>query len=149
MQEIKQTIPETWMTKKVEMDTFSYEMFSKPPKGNFPMNKITYNLIDEMWSIDLADISGYKISNNIGLRHKFVIIEKISNYIWCLILKKKNGETIKNEFPVFPTSSKRKLFKKTSDRDKEFQKSTFQNLLKQNDIRHYSRFTDNCPSIGF
>ena len=39
------------------------EIYSKPPK-NYPTNKIIYNHIDEIWSIDLADMIDYKISNN-------------------------------------------------------------------------------------
>ena len=31
---------------------------------NYPTNKKIYNLIDEIWSIDLADMIDYKISKN-------------------------------------------------------------------------------------
>ena len=34
---------------------------------NYPTKKTTYNHIDEIWSIDLADMIVYKISNNKGL----------------------------------------------------------------------------------
>ena len=43
---------------------FIDEIYSKAPKKNYPTNKIVYNLIDEVWSIDLADMIDYKISNN-------------------------------------------------------------------------------------
>ena len=44
------------------------EISSNPPRRNCPTNKIVYNHIDEIWSIDLADFSDYKISNNKGFR---------------------------------------------------------------------------------
>ena len=43
---------------------FIDENFSKPPKRNYETNKIVYNHIDEIWSVDLADMIDYKISNN-------------------------------------------------------------------------------------
>ena len=35
---------------------FVDETYSKPPKKNYPTSIIVYNHIDEMWSIDLADM---------------------------------------------------------------------------------------------
>ena len=48
--------------------TFINDIYSKPPKKNYPTNKIVYNHIDEFWSIDLADMVDYKTSNNKGFR---------------------------------------------------------------------------------
>ena len=44
--------------------TFINEIYSEAPNKNYPTNKIIYNHIDEIWSIDLADMTDYKISNN-------------------------------------------------------------------------------------
>ena len=51
------------MMKKDNIITFINELHIKPKFFN-PINKITYNHIDEIWSIDLADMIDYKISNN-------------------------------------------------------------------------------------
>ena len=56
------------------------EIYSKAPKRNYPTNKIVYNYIDEIWSIDLADFSDYKVSNNKNYRYIFIIIDNFSNY---------------------------------------------------------------------
>ena len=56
------------MIKKDITKIFIDDIFSKPPRGNYPTNKITYNYIDEIWSIDLVDMIGYKISNKKGFR---------------------------------------------------------------------------------
>ena len=45
---------------------------------NYETNKIIYNHIDEIWSIDLADMLVYKISDNKGFRYIFVIIDNSS-----------------------------------------------------------------------
>ena len=59
---------------------FIDEIYSKPPKKVYPTNKIVDNHIDEIWSIDLADMIDYKNSNNKGFRYIFVIFDNLSNF---------------------------------------------------------------------
>ena len=127
---------------------FIDEIYSKPPKKNYPTNKMNYNHIDEIWSIDLADFSDYKTSNNKGYRYIFIIIDNFSKYLWAIPLKNKNSQTITNESSNILTESKRKPNKIESDRGSEFYNSIFQNFLKNKNIHHYSRFTDKGPSIA-
>ena len=44
------------MKKRDLTKTFIDGIYSKPPRKNYPINKIIYNHIDEIWSIDLADM---------------------------------------------------------------------------------------------
>ena len=127
---------------------FIDEIYSKPPKKNYPTNKIICNHIDEIWSIDLADMIDYKTSNNKGFRYIFIVIDNFSKYLWGMPLKNKYSQTITNEFSNILTTSKRKPLKLESDRGSEFYNSIFQNLLKTKNIQHYSRFTDKGPSIA-
>ena len=46
--------------KKDLTKVFIDEIYSKPPRRNYPINKVIYNHIDEIWSIDLADMIDYK-----------------------------------------------------------------------------------------
>ena len=110
--------------------------------------KIVYNHIDKIWSIDLADFSDYKTSNNKGNRYIFVIVDNYSKYLWAVPLKNKYSQTITNEFSNILTTSKRKPLKIESDRGAEFCNSIFQSFLKNKNIQHYSRFTDKGPSIA-
>ena len=127
---------------------FIDEIYSTPPRKNFPTNKIVYNYIDEIWSTDLADFSDYKTSNNKGFRYIFIIVDNFSKYLWAIPLKNKYSQTITNEFSNILTTSKRKPLKIESDRGTEFYNSIFQNFLKSKNIQHYSRFTDKGPSIA-
>ena len=127
---------------------FIDEIYSKPPRKNYPTNKIVYNHIDEICSIDLADMIDYKISNNKGFRYIFIVIDNFSKYLWGIPLKNKYSQTITNEFSNILTKSKRKPIKLESDRGSEFYNSIFQNFLKLKNIHHYSRFTDKGPSIA-
>ena len=85
------------MLKKDNIETFFDEIFSKPPKRNYPTLKIFYNHIDEVWSIDLADMIDYKISNNKGFRYIFIIFDNFSKDTWSIPLKNKNSQTITKE----------------------------------------------------
>ena len=127
---------------------FIVEIYSSPPKKNYPTNKIVYNHIDEIWSIDLADMIDYKISNNKNYRYIFIIVDNFSKYLWAIPLKNKYSQTITNEFSNILTTSKRKPLKIESDRGTEFYNSIFQNVLKSKNIHHYLRYTDKGPSIA-
>ena len=136
------------MVKKDLIKFFIHEIYSTPPKINYPTNKIIYNHIDEIWSIDLADFSDYKISNNKGFRYIFIIIDNYSKYLWAIPLKNKYSQTITNEFSKILITSKRKPLKLESDRGSELYNSIFQKFLKSKNIQHYSRFRDKGPSIA-
>ena len=115
---------------------------------NYPTNKIINNHIDEIWSIDSADLSYYKTSNNKGFRYIFIIIDNFSKYLWDIALRNKYGQTIANEFSNILTTSKRTPLKIESDRGEESYNSVFQNFLRVKVILHYSKFTDKGPSIA-
>ena len=116
------------MINKDLIKIFTDEIYSKAPKKIYETNKITYNHIDEIWTLDLADMIDYKISINKGLRYKFVIKLNYSKYLWCIPLKNKFSQTITNKFSNNLTTSKRKPLKIESDRGTEFYNSNFQNL---------------------
>ena len=136
------------MVKRDLTKIFIDEIYSSPPRKNYPTNKIIYDHIDEIWSIDLADFSDYKTSNNKGFRYIFIIIDNFSKYLWTIPLKNKYSQTITNEFSNILTKSKRKPNKIESDRGSEFYNSIFQNFLKSKNIQHYSRYTDKGPAIA-
>ena len=71
------------MKKRDLTKIFVVEHCSTPPRKNYPTIIKTHNHIDEIWSIDLADMIGYKISKNKGCRYIFVIIDNFSKYTWC------------------------------------------------------------------
>ena len=76
------------------MEIFIDATYSKPPMRSYPTNKITYNHIDEIWSIDLADVIDFKLSNNKGFRYVFVVFDNFSKYTWCIPIKNQNINTI-------------------------------------------------------
>ena len=97
------------MSKKDNIKKFIDEIYSKPSVRNYPTNKIIYNHIDEIWSIDLADMIDYKISNNKGYGDIFIIIDNFSKYLWTILLENKNSQTKINEFWNILSTSKKDL----------------------------------------
>ena len=136
------------MVKRDLTKIFIDEIYIKPPKKNYPTNKIIYNHIDEIWSIDLADFSDYKTSNNKGMRYIFIKIDDFSKFLWALPLKNRNSQTITNEFSNVIMTSKRKPIKIESERGSEFYNCIFQHFLQPKSIHHYSRYTDKGLSIA-
>ena len=128
------------MPKEVNIRNFIDKTYSTPPKKNYPINKIIYNHIDEIWSIDLADLIDYKTSNNKGYRSLFIIVDNFSKLMWAIPLKNKYSQTITNEFSVILTTTKQKSLKIESDSGSEFYNSNFRDFLKLKNIHHYSRF---------
>ena len=109
---------------------FIDEIYSPPPREIYRTKKIVYNLIDEIWSIDLADMIDYKLSINKGLRYIFIIIDNYNKYLWAIPPKNESSQTITNEFSNILSTSKRKPFKIESDRGTDVYISIFQNFLK-------------------
>ena len=128
-------------------EAFMNQIFSEAPEKNYPINKIIYNHIDEIYSIDLADMIDYKISNKQGFRYILVIRDNFSKNLWARPLKNKNSQTVTSQFSNFLSSSKQSPAKIESDRGKEWYISIFQNFLKLKIRHHCSRFTDKGPSI--
>ena len=107
------------MNTKDNIKTFIDEIYSSPPKNKYPTNQLVYNHNDEIWSIDLLDTSDYGTSKSKGYRYIPVVIDYFSKYIWCIPLKQKYGQTIKDESSIIYITTKRKPNRVESDRGKE------------------------------
>ena len=126
------------MTQK-NIKIFINEIYSKPPKKNYPTNKTDVYYIDDIWSLDILDLKDYGPKNNRGYRYVLVIIDNFSKYGFTIPLKNKNAQTIKDSFENILISSKRKPNLIESDRGKEFYNNIFQDFLNKNNIKLYSR----------
>ena len=89
------------MIKRDLTKIFIDEIYSKPPRKNYPTNKIVYNFVDEIWSIDLADFSDYKTSNKKGFRYIFIVIETSQNICGLYLLKINIVKLSQTNFQIF------------------------------------------------
>ena len=79
------------MTKRDSTKIFIDEIYSPPPKNNYPTNKKIIKSIDNTWSSDLLDMNDYGIKNNKGYRYILVVIDNFSKFVWTIPLKNKNA----------------------------------------------------------
>ena len=126
------------MTQK-NIKIFINEIYSKPLKKYYPLNKTDVYYIDDIWSLDILDIKDYGPENNRGYRYVLVIIDNFSKFGWTIPLKNKNAQTIKDSFENILINSKRSPNLIESDRGKEFYNNIFQDFLNKNNIKLYSR----------
>ena len=94
------------MIKKDLIKIFVDEVYSKSPKKYYPTDQIIYNHIDEIWSIDLADMIDYKKSKkNKRYRYIFIIFDTFSKNIWYVLLNK-SSKTVTDAFSCILSTSK-------------------------------------------
>ena len=115
---------------------------------NYPSDKISFNHIDEIWSIDLADMIDYKKSNNKCYRYIFNIFDNFAKHLWAIPLKNKYSPTITEEVSNNLSTSKRSPLKIESDRGPELFDSIFQHFLKNKKNNTIPRFTVKGTSIA-
>ena len=94
------------MTQKA-IKKFINEIYSKPPKENYPTNKTVIYHIYGIWSLDILDLKDYGPEKIRGYRYVLVIIEKFSIFGSTVPLKNKNAQTTKNSFENILLNSKR------------------------------------------
>ena len=131
------------MTQK-NKKVFINEIYSKGPKKNYVTNKTDVYHIDDIWSLDILDLKDYGPKNNRGYRYVLVIIDNFSEFGWTIPLTNKNAQTIKDSLEYILVSSKRKLGLFETDRAKVFYNSIFQDFLKKNNIKIYSKNSSKC-----
>ena len=107
----------------------------KPIIKNFKRRKVYSSFKDNIWGVDLADIS---------LISKFNkgIIDLFSRYSWVIPLKNKKGDSIVDGFKKILDDSGRKPTKIWVDHGSEFYNNKFKSFLKNNDIEMYSTFNE-------
>jgi len=117
----------------------------KPARRHYTRNRILVTYIDELWQVDLADLSNIQKYNN-GYKYLLTCIDCFSKYAWAVPTKNKNSISVTNAMQeIF--KSDRKPTKIQSDRGKEFLNKDFQDLLKNNDIKFYTTNNETKCSI--
>jgi hypothetical protein len=107
----------------------------KPSRLRFKRRKTLSRGIDDLWQADHADVSSLSRYND-SHRYLLTCIDVFSKKARVVPLKSKTGVTIREAFATMITDVKPKLLQ--TDKGSEFLNSTFQQFLKENNIRHYT-----------
>ena len=106
----------------------------RPLRKRFPRNPYTVNNVDDVWELDILDLSLKKFNNN--YRYLLQVIDVFSKYLNSVPLRTKTGKEVaaalesifkdpKNTKPI----RRRPVWVRT-DKGKEFLNTQFQTLLK-------------------
>ena len=120
---------------------FIGEIYSAPPKKNYPTNKTIIKSIADTWSSDLLDMNDYGNKNNKCYRYILVVIDNFSKFGWIIPLKNKYAQSITDAFSQIIKTSKRKPNLLETDDGKEYVNKIFNEFLINHNVKRYSRNT--------
>ena len=111
------------------------EIYSSPPKNNYPTNKTVIKSINGTWSSDLLDMNDYGIKNIEGYRYILVVIDNFSKFVRTITLKNKYAQSITDAFSQLAKSSKRNPNLLETDDGKEYVNEIFNEFLNNHNIK--------------
>ena len=106
----------------------------KPVRKKFPRRKYIVNGIDDLWQIDLTDLTSLS-SHNDGMKYILFVIDVFSRKS---VMKTKTGRETSEAFEDIIQSEGRSPNNTQSDQGKEFQNAQFQRILKTHGTNHYT-----------
>lgn len=117
----------------------------KPARKNYPRRRVLTKGLDELWQADLVEMIPYARENK-GQKYLLTVIDVFSKFAW--------GEPVKTKSADDVTQAMIRIFKKgrvpqklQTDNGKEFYNSKFKNLMKHNEVHHYSTFSNLKASV--
>jgi len=93
--------------------------------------------IDHIWTSDVIYYTQYKHQNR---QHAYILLvsDTFSKYLWCVPLKNKKSETVRDALKHIMKTSKRRPQMLHTDRGTEYFGAPTKSFLKQNGIRLYA-----------
>lgn len=110
-----------------------------PARRNFPRSRVVIKgVLDDKWEADLVEMIPYK---DMGYRYLLTVIDCGSKMAWAEPIKRKTGEEV--------TAAMKEIFKKAkvtpkhlhTDQGREFYNRPFTDLMKKNNVNHFSTFS--------
>lgn len=134
----------------------TYTKFKLTPK-RFPRLKVVSYRLNEIWSIDLADMQQLA-NSNAGIRYLFVAVDVLSRYLWVEAIKSKTAkactEALKKIIANNEKSPKPKICRETHrpekiwvDKGREFA-GEFASYCHQNGIEIYSTKSETKSALA-
>ena len=118
----------------------------KPRHRRFPTSPMRVFGMDEQWTADLIEVINIAKYNQ-GYRYLLTVVDVFSKYTWVEPVKNKMGKAVTDTMAkILKHSEGRKPLNLQTDDGKEFYK-TFQALMKQHGIHHFSTSGDTKASV--
>ena len=117
----------------------------KPTRRHFATLPVMVFGIDDQWVADLIEVGNIAKANR-GYRYLLTVVDVFSKYAWVEPVKSKTGKAVTAAFEKILKHGRTPRRLQTDD-GKEFYNKTFQALMKQRDIVHFSTSGDTKASV--
>lgn len=104
-------------------------------KRKFPRNHYRITYMNELWEIDLLDMTALAEHNN-GYKYLLVVVDAFSKFAWVRPMRTKTASEAIKQFSDIITQSKQKPRVLQSDRGGELTGHTFTRFLTHKNIKH-------------
>ena len=122
--------------KKWLQDQDAYSLL-QPVKYKFKRQRVITRGIDDMWDIDLADMSNLT-DHNENQRFLLIVIDVFSKYLWVQPLPNKSHTSVINAFQKIFKQTTRRPRTLRSDNGTEFKNRWFKQFMKKEGIYAYT-----------
>ena len=129
-----------WLSKQL-----TYTLHKPVPK-TYSTRPVVVHSIDELWQMDLVDLSKLSKKND-GYKFILTVIDVLSKYAWLLPLKSKNGKELKLAMDTLFEKVKRRPQFIQTDKGTEFLNFHIQNLFKSYNIKFFTTHSERKASV--
>lgn len=118
----------------------------KPARKNFQRRRVIIKGLHDLWQADLVEMQSF-LKFNRNYRYILVVINTFSKFVWALPVKSKSGKDVTAAMKKILIDAKTPPKNLQTDRGKEFFNRSFQDLMEEFKINHYSSFSNMKASI--
>ena len=115
----------------------------KPARLHFPRRRTYAKGIDDLFQIDLIDLSSLATYNS-GYRYLLMCIDVFSKFAWSVPLKTKSGREVADAMETILDERKCALLQ--GDKGAEWLNTTFQQMIKRHGIKFYTSENDDIKA---
>ena len=110
-------------------------MMHRPSRKKFTRNKVVVDAMDELWDMDLIDMT-YMSKYNDGYLFILAIVDIFSRYAWVVLIKSKKAVDVLRGLNLLFDSTVRRPITIRSDKGSEFVNKTVARFFEDNAILH-------------
>jgi hypothetical protein len=145
----KETKPET---KAKDIDIFldaqiAYQMLKENKNVKSNIGHIVAFKINEIWQMDIYDVSRYEKSNK-GFKYMFAVVDVFTRFAYIIPLKNKDIISTTQALKEILNQNKTRPNLIISDNDSSFLGEMFQKLLTENNIHHSPNAVGDHQALG-
>ena len=130
-QPVTRTKVKQWLQ---DQDAFS---LLQPVKYKFKRQRVITRGIDDMWDVDLADMTNV-FDHNDGHRFLLIVIDVFSKYLWVQPIPDKSHTSVIQAFQTIFQQTKRRPRTLRTDNGTEFKNRWFKQFMKKENIHAYT-----------